>query len=247
MIAIVTDSASMLPPALRTRYDITVVPITITIDGRDHAEGVDLTTARFYEQLAHGAAVTTAAPSPGAFVDIYRAAAAADEKAVLSVHTGAGVERPVRAGQGPAVPLRSDERAVGDVHHAGGRPARAHRVGGCSRAPSRARRVPAARARRPRDRTGAERGFVKLIAAPKYLVGHTGGGRVVGATIVAPTGGELIHEAALAMETNMFVGRLAQTTHAYPTWAMAVQQAALQFFGPSAGLQARPVSAQPDD
>ena len=94
--------------------------------------------------------------------------------------------------------------------------------------------------------TGAERGFVKLIAAPKQVVGHVGGGRLVGATIVAPTGGELIHEAALAMRTNMFVGRLAQTTHAYPTWSMAVQQAALQFFGPSAGLVARPLCARPE-
>ena len=88
---------------------------------------------------------------------------------------------------------------------------------------------------------GAERGFVKLIAAPRRGVGHLGGGRLVGATVVAPTGGELIHEAALAMQTNMFVGRLAQTTHAYPTWSMGIQQAALQFFGPSAGLRARPV------
>jgi pyruvate/2-oxoglutarate dehydrogenase complex dihydrolipoamide dehydrogenase (E3) component len=88
---------------------------------------------------------------------------------------------------------------------------------------------------------GREEGFVKLIAAPKHGVRHVGGGRLVGATIVAPTGGDLIHEAALAMQTNMFVGRLAQTTHAYPTWAMAVQQAALQFFGTSAGLTARPI------
>ncbi len=86
---------------------------------------------------------------------------------------------------------------------------------------------------------GAEAGFVKLIAAPRPGLGHLGGGRLVGATVVAPTGGELIHEAALAMQTNMFVGRLAQTTHAYPTWSMAVQQAALQFFGQSAGLRAR--------
>jgi pyruvate/2-oxoglutarate dehydrogenase complex dihydrolipoamide dehydrogenase (E3) component len=93
--------------------------------------------------------------------------------------------------------------------------------------------------------TGAEAGFVKLIAAPKRVAGHLGGGRLVGATVVAPTGGDLVHEAALAMQTNMFVGRLAQTTHAYPTWAMAMQQAALQFFGPSAGLTARPVRAQP--
>lgn len=91
---------------------------------------------------------------------------------------------------------------------------------------------------------GAEQGYVKLIAAPKRGLGHLGGGRLVGATVVAPTGGELIHEAALAMQTNMFVGRLAQTTHVYPSWSMAVQQAALQFFGPSSGgLRARPVRA----
>ena len=93
---------------------------------------------------------------------------------------------------------------------------------------------------------GAERGFVKLIAAPRRGVGRLGGGRLVGATIVAPTGGDLIHEAALAMQTNMFVGRLAQTTHAYPTWAMAVQQAALQLVGLSTGPAARPACAQPD-
>jgi pyruvate/2-oxoglutarate dehydrogenase complex dihydrolipoamide dehydrogenase (E3) component len=48
--------------------------------------------------------------------------------------------------------------------------------------------------------------------------------------VVAPTGGELIHEAALAMRTRMLTGRLAQTTHAYPTWSAAIQQAAAQFF-----------------
>ncbi len=91
---------------------------------------------------------------------------------------------------------------------------------------------------------GAEEGFVQLIAAPKRGTGNLGGGQLVGATVVAPTAGELIHEAALAMQTNMFVGRLAQTTHAYPTWSMAIQQAAQQFFGTSAGLAARPISAK---
>ncbi|MTA14048.1 MAG: oxidoreductase, partial [Actinobacteria bacterium] len=88
---------------------------------------------------------------------------------------------------------------------------------------------------------GATDGFVALIAAPRRATGHLAGGRLVGATVVAPTGGELIHEAALAMQTGMFVGRLAQTSHAYPTWSMAIQQAALQFFGESAGLRARPI------
>ena len=91
--------------------------------------------------------------------------------------------------------------------------------------------------------TGEEAGFVRLIAAPRKVISHLGGGRIVGATIVAPTGGDLIHEAALAMQTGMFAGRLVQTTHAYPTWAMAVQQTAQQFFGTSAGHTARPARA----
>jgi hypothetical protein len=77
---------------------------------------------------------------------------------------------------------------------------------------------------------GETRGFVKLVAGPRRVLRHTGGGRILGATVVAPTGGELVHEAALAMRTRMFTGRLAQTTHAYPTWSTAVQQAAAQFF-----------------
>lgn len=89
--------------------------------------------------------------------------------------------------------------------------------------------------------TGTDRGFVKLIAAPRRGLGHLGGGRLVGATVVAPTGGDLVHEAALAMQANLFVGRIAQTVHAYPTWATAMQQAALQFFGTSVGHTARPV------
>ena len=89
MIAIVTDSASMLPASLRTRYGIVVVPLTITINGREYADGVDLAIGDFYERLTGGAVVTTAAPSPGSFVDAYRSAAAAGAEAVLSVHTGA--------------------------------------------------------------------------------------------------------------------------------------------------------------
>ena len=91
--------------------------------------------------------------------------------------------------------------------------------------------------------TGETRGFVKLIAGPRRLLRGTGGGRVLGATVVAPRGGELIHEPALAMRTAMFTGRLAQTVHAYPTWSVAIQQAAAQFFMEIEGRRARPASS----
>lgn len=85
---------------------------------------------------------------------------------------------------------------------------------------------------------GATDGFVKLIAQPRRVTGYAGGGRLVGATIVAGRGGEMIAEAALAVRTGMFVGRLAQTVHAYPTWSMAVRQAAAQYFMEAGGRRA---------
>ena len=82
-------------------------------------------------------------------------------------------------------------------------------------------------------------GFVKLIAGRRLLLGKTGGGRMLGATIVGSRAGELIHEPTLAIATGMFAGRLAATTHAYPTWSSAVQLAAAQFFMPVGGHRAR--------
>ncbi len=93
--------------------------------------------------------------------------------------------------------------------------------------------------------TGQTAGFVKLIAGPRRLLRGAGGGRVLGATIVAPRAGELVHEPALAMRTRMFTGRLAQTVHAYPSWSMAVRQAAAQFFFEIGGRRARPARPGP--
>lgn len=79
--------------------------------------------------------------------------------------------------------------------------------------------------------SGRTEGFVKLIVGPKPLTRNIGGGRVLGATIVAERAGEMMAEVALVMRCGLLVGRLAQTSHSYPTWSMAVQQAAGQLFG----------------
>ena len=92
---------------------------------------------------------------------------------------------------------------------------------------------------------GRTEGFVKLIAGPRTLLRGTGGGRLLGATIVAPRAGEMVHEVALAMRTAMFTGRLAQTVHAYPTWSTSLRQAAAQFFMEVNGRRARPAGSPP--
>ena len=86
---------------------------------------------------------------------------------------------------------------------------------------------------------GVEDGFIRLIAGPRRLTRRLFGGQLVGATIVAPRAGEMIHEIALAMRAGMFTGRLAQTVHAYPSWSYGIQKAAGQFFGEVEGRTAR--------
>lgn len=56
----------------------------------------------------------------------------------------------------------------------------------------------------------------------------------------------MIYELALAMRAGMLTGRLAQAAHAYPTWSLAIQQAAAQSFGGYAGRTARPARPASD-
>ncbi|MCY4664986.1 MAG: FAD-dependent oxidoreductase [Acidimicrobiaceae bacterium] len=88
---------------------------------------------------------------------------------------------------------------------------------------------------------GRTDGFIAIVAGPRRLLRNAGGGRILGATIVAPRAGEMISEIVLAMRTRAFTGRLAQTSHAYPTWSSGVQKAAAQFFGEIEGRRARRV------
>lgn len=77
---------------------------------------------------------------------------------------------------------------------------------------------------------GRTEGFVTLIAAPGRFLGMRAGGHLVGATVAAPHAGELIHELSLAMRLRLPTAAVATSTHAYPTWGVAVQQAASGFF-----------------
>lgn len=78
--------------------------------------------------------------------------------------------------------------------------------------------------------SGHPRGLIKVITAGRPVVGHAGGGSVVGAHAIGEGAGELIHEFVIAMETGMFSGRLAQAVHAYPSISLGVQQVVAHLF-----------------
>ncbi|HET7487676.1 MAG TPA: DegV family protein [Acidimicrobiales bacterium] len=112
MIGFCTDSNAQLPPELRGRYGVEVVPLTVTVDGVDHLEGVDLDADGFYAFFAGGAipAVATAAPSPGRFAAAYAALAERGATEILSIHIGSAISATLNAARVAArdakVPVR---------------------------------------------------------------------------------------------------------------------------------------------
>lgn len=67
---------------------------------------------------------------------------------------------------------------------------------------------------------GATAGFAKLITTPK--------GQILGAHLVGPSAGELIHEVILAMKNQLPVSALTGMIHIYPTLSEVNSKAALQ-------------------
>lgn len=52
MVQIITDSAADLPTEIVEKYNITVVPLTVHINGEEYIEGVDILTQEFYEKMS---------------------------------------------------------------------------------------------------------------------------------------------------------------------------------------------------
>ena len=69
-------------------------------------------------------------------------------------------------------------------------------------------------------RTFAGDGFVKILVNAET-------DRILGAHIIGPAAGDLIHEICVAMEFGASAEDLALTCHAHPTYSEAVREAAL--------------------
>jgi DegV family protein with EDD domain len=99
VIGFVTDSASQIPPSLAAELGVFVVPITVSIDGVDHREGVDLDPDAFWARIdgPELPELSTSQPSPGEIAAVYEEAVAAGATEIVSVHVGADVSGTVNA------------------------------------------------------------------------------------------------------------------------------------------------------
>ncbi|MBI2853735.1 MAG: DegV family protein [Chloroflexi bacterium] len=76
-VGIVSDTSACVPEELVKRYDMQMVPIQLSIDGKTYADRVDITADEFYAALPHLKKLPSTAPSsPGTYVEAFKRATA---------------------------------------------------------------------------------------------------------------------------------------------------------------------------
>ncbi|MFL4498301.1 DegV family protein [Weissella sp. MSCH1] len=84
-VKIITDSTARLTPEEVAQHDISVVPLTVMIDGTVYHDGVSITPSEFIEKMAASKSLpTTSQPSLGAFTEVYETVP--EDVEVLSLH-----------------------------------------------------------------------------------------------------------------------------------------------------------------
>lgn len=100
-VAIFTDSASDLDPAVASAEGITIVPLLVSFGADTYRAGVELSTAAFWERMVAPDAPfpKTAASSPGEFKEAYEGAFADGAEAIVSVHVSGLLSGTIKSAQ----------------------------------------------------------------------------------------------------------------------------------------------------
>ena len=105
-VAVVTDSTAYLPPELVQAHRLTVVPLTVVLNGVEGLEGVEIFPADATRALTgRRVSVSTSRPSPEQFARTYRELLDAGAEGVVSVHLSAGLSGTVEAAELAAAQL----------------------------------------------------------------------------------------------------------------------------------------------
>jgi DegV family protein with EDD domain len=89
-LRVVTDSTAYLPATVAEAAGLRVVPLTVTVSGRDGREGFEVSSADVARALRERrVAVTTSRPAPTEFATAYRELFEAGATGIVSVHLSA--------------------------------------------------------------------------------------------------------------------------------------------------------------
>ncbi|MGW5670775.1 DegV family protein [Micromonospora sp. NPDC003776] len=118
-VAVVTDSTAYLPPELVHAHRLTVVPLTVVLNGAEGLEGIETFPADATRALSgRRVSVSTSRPAPEQFAEVYRTLLAGGADGVVSVHLSAELSGTVEAARLAATEF-GDRIAVVDSRSTG--------------------------------------------------------------------------------------------------------------------------------
>lgn len=99
-VRVVTDSACDLSLDMAAQHGVEVVPLTVRFGDEEFVDRRDLSPAQFWERLATSTVLPeTAAPSPGAFEEVFRAAAESGCPGVVCITISSALSATCQAAQ----------------------------------------------------------------------------------------------------------------------------------------------------
>lgn len=108
-VRIVTDSACDLPQSVADELGISIVPLTIRIDGHEYVDRADLTPEEFWAKCATAAELPeTAAPAPGQFEATYRKLAAEGASSIVVINLSSGLSATMQSAELAARDITAD-------------------------------------------------------------------------------------------------------------------------------------------
>lgn len=112
-VAILTDSSADFPQQKTSSLNIHVVPLSLTLDGKNHLDKVSISAAEFYEQLPNTSTFpSTSQPSMGDFKRQYKFLST-HYKSIIAIHIPAGISGTISASKTAAKSI-SDNITVVD-------------------------------------------------------------------------------------------------------------------------------------
>lgn len=99
-IRIVTDSTADLPQEIIDQYGITVIPLTVIVNGQGYRDRIDISNDEFYQQLAQSEQLpTTSQPAPAYFASVYQELASEGAEHIISIHLSEDLSGTVQGAQ----------------------------------------------------------------------------------------------------------------------------------------------------
>ncbi|MBO1515611.1 DegV family protein [Metabacillus bambusae] len=111
-VRIVTDSTIDVSKEILDEYDITVVPLSITIDNNTYTDSVDLTPSEFIKMMMESEELPKSSQPPtGKFLEVYDNLSK-DGSAIISIHMTKGMSGTMQSAQGAAQMSAADVTVV---------------------------------------------------------------------------------------------------------------------------------------